>query len=121
MNVLRRCVTRRTVRSAERIRPVQGAHIDAVVPVWRLHALGLKNATVNAALRIEYVDLNVGTFSSTGRSIRDDVLAFVPAVSFRPTAGTVFKVNYRRQWSRDLLGNPASRLGGFQVGVATYF
>jgi hypothetical protein len=33
----------------------------------------------------------------------------------------VFKVNYRRHWTRDLLGNPAARLGGYQVGVATYF
>lgn len=98
-----------------------GAHLDAVVPVWRPRVLGLRNATVNAALRVEYVDYNVGTFRSTARAIRDDVFALVPGLSFRPVAGTVFKVNYRRHWTRDLLGNATARLGGYQVGMATYF
>ena len=98
-----------------------GAHLDAVATVWRPRVLGLRSATVNAGLRVEYVDYNVGTFSSTGRTIRDDVFALVPGVSFRPTAGTVFKANYRRHWTRDLLGNPTARLGGYQLGIATYF
>jgi hypothetical protein len=83
--------------------------------------LGVRSATVNAALRVEYVDYHVGTFSATGRTIRDDVFALVPGLSFRPTAGTVFKANYRRHWTRDLLGNPTARLGGYQIGIATYF
>ena len=98
-----------------------GAFVDAVAPVWYPRVLGLRGATVNAALRVEYVDYNVGSFVSTGLPIRDDVFAVVPGVSFRPIAGTVFKANYRRQWSRDLLGNPTARLGGYQFGVATYF
>jgi hypothetical protein len=98
-----------------------GAHLDVVAPVWRPRVLGLRNAVLNAALRLEYVDYNVGTFGATGRPIRDDVLAVVPGVSFRPTPGTVFKANYRRHWTRALLGNPAARLGGYQVGFATYF
>lgn len=98
-----------------------GAHLDASVPVWRPRMFGMRDAAVSAVLRAEYVDYNVGTFASTGRPIRDDVLAFVPGVTFRPVPGTVFKFNYRRQWTRDLLGNPAARLGGYQVGVATYF
>jgi hypothetical protein len=98
-----------------------GAHLDAVIPIWRPRFLGLRGATVNAGLRVEYVDYNVGTFGSTSRPIRDDVFAVVPGLSFRPTAGTVFKANYRRHWTRDLLGNPTARLGGYQVGVATYF
>ena len=49
------------------------------------------------------------------------MLALVPGLTFHPVAGTVFKVNYRRQWTRDLLGNATSRLGGYQVGMATYF
>lgn len=98
-----------------------GAHLDATLPVWRPRLFGLRDAVVSAAFRSEFVDYNVGTFASTGRAIRDDVLAFVPGVTFRPVPGTVFKFNYRRQWTRDLLGNPAARLGGYQVGVATYF
>ena len=80
-----------------------------------------KKISVLTQERVEYVDYNVGSFSSTGRAIRDDVFALVPGLSFRPTAGTVFKANYRRHWTRDLLGNPTARLGGYQVGVATYF
>ena len=98
-----------------------GAHLDAIVPVWYPRLPGMRNAVVNAALRTEYVDYNVGRFSTTGLTVRDDVFAIVPGVSFRPAGGTVFKANYRREWSRDLLGNTAARTGGYQVGVATYF
>ena len=98
-----------------------GAHLDAAIPVWRPKILGLRNAVLNAALRAEYVDYNTGTFRTTARPIRDDVFALVPGLTFHPVAGTVFKVNYRRQWTRDLLGNATSRLGGYQVGMATYF
>jgi hypothetical protein len=98
-----------------------GAHLDFVMPVLRRRMLGMPNATLNVALRLEHVDYNVGTFSSTGRRIRDEVTALVPGVSFRPTANTVFKANYRRQRMQDVLGNPAARLGGYQVGFATYF
>ena len=99
----------------------RGVHLDAVLPVLRRRMFGLPNATVNAALRLEHVDYNVGRFSSTGREIRDETSAVVAGLSLRPTANTVFKANYRRQWTRDVLGNPAARLGGYQVGFATYF
>lgn len=98
----------------------RGAHLDAVLPVWRPRVVGLRNAVVNVVLRLEYVDYNVGTFQSTGGPIRDDLRAVVPGLSFRPTAGTVFKANYRREWSRDLVGNPTMRRGCWQVGFATY-
>ena len=98
-----------------------GAHLDAAIPVWRPKIVGLRNGVLNAALRAEYVDYNAGTFRTTSRPIRDDVRALVPGFTFRPVTGTVFKVNYRRQWTRDLLGNATSRLGGYQVGMATYF
>lgn len=98
-----------------------GGHLDLVLPVLRRRMLGMRDATVNVALRVEHVDYNIGRFSSTGRPIRDEVTAIVPGVSFRPTANTVFKANYRRQRMRDVLGNPAARLGGYQVGFATYF
>ena len=98
-----------------------GGHVDVVVPVWRTRLLSLPNATLSAALRLEHVDYNVGTFTTPGRRIFDEVTAIAPGLSFRPTPGTVFKANYRRHWTRDLLGNPTARLGGYQVGFATYF
>ena len=98
-----------------------GGHIDVVVPVWHPNILGYESAVVSAALRIEKVDYNVGSFSSTGQSIHDDITAVVPGVSFRPTAGSVFRVNYRYHWTRDFPGNPTVRSAGFQLGLATYF
>jgi hypothetical protein len=98
-----------------------GGHLDVLVPVWSPPLAEYPDATVQAGMRIEHVDYNVGTFSSTGRPIRDDVTALVPTLSFRPTPGTVFRVNYRYQWIRDFPGNPAARRAGFQLGFATYF
>ena len=98
-----------------------GGHVDIVAPVWKPKLSGYDNATVSLGLRLERVDYNRGTFSSTGRSIRDDVTALVPGVSFRPTAGTVFRANYRYHWARDFVGNATVRTAGFQVGFATYF
>jgi hypothetical protein len=98
-----------------------GGHVDVVVPVWRPRISGYPDAVVSAALRIERVDYNVGSFSSTQESIRDDQTAVVPGISFRPTSGTVFRANYRYHWTRDFPGNPTVRLAGFQLGFATYF
>ena len=98
-----------------------GVYLDAIVPVWRPTIRGLENPVVNLAARLEYVDLNVGSFSSTGTSRGDEASAVVLAASFRPVAETVFRVNYRLDWFRDLLGNPVERTAGVQVGLATYF
>jgi hypothetical protein len=98
-----------------------GGHLDVVVPVWRPRVLDYENALLALGIRVERVDYNRGTFASTGDPIRDDVTAVVPGVSFRPTAGTVFRANYRYHWIRDFAGNPTSRMAGFQLGFATYF
>jgi len=98
-----------------------GVHLDAVVPLLRPRIRGLRDPVVNAVLRLERVDYNRGTFSSTGDAIGDDVTAVVLGFSFRPVAGTVLKGSYRHDWIRDLQGNRAARRAGFQFGVATYF
>lgn len=98
-----------------------GGYLDAVATVWTPRLRGFPDAEVRAGFRVEHIDYNRGTFASTGRDIRDDVTAWTPMVSFRPTPGTVLRVNYRRHWTRDFVGNETSRLGGLQVGFATYF
>ena len=98
-----------------------GVHLDVVAPVWRPRVTGYEDAVVALGLRLERVDYNRGTFSSTGQPIRDDVTAVVPGISFRPTPGTVFRANYRYHWTRDFVGNPTIRTAGFQLGFATYF
>lgn len=98
-----------------------GIHLDAVLPVWRPRIRGLEEPVVSLGLRVERVDYNVGTFSSTGANIYDETDAVTAALSLRPVPGTVFRFNYRRESSRDLQGNPAVKTGGFQLGFATYF
>ena len=98
-----------------------GVHLDAVAPVWHPRIQGLQDPEVSLGLRLERVDFNRGTFTSTGLRIYDEVSALTASVSFRPAPGTVFRLNYRRESSRDPAGNPPSKTGGFQAGFATYF
>ena len=99
----------------------QGGFIDFVQPVFKKPMFGFEDAVLNAALRFEYVDWNKGNFKSTGENIADDVFSIVPAISWRPGAQTVIRFNYRYNWQKDILGNPPSKLAGFQVGISTYF
>ena len=99
----------------------QGGWIDIVQPLVRKVMFGWKKAVINAALRVERVDYNVGTFTETGDPLRDDLWAIVPGLSFRPSPTTVIRGNYRYHWQTDLLGNPPARTAGFQFGFSTYF
>lgn len=98
-----------------------GGFVDVVQPVYRGKMLGFAKAVLNVGLRTEFVDWNRDRFRETGGSIGDEVLAFSPTLSFRPTAETVLRFNYRRLKQWDLLGNPPALTGGFQVGLASYF
>lgn len=102
-------------------RKQQGGFIDFVQPVFKKPLFGFDKSVVNAALRLEYVDWNKGTFKSTGGNISDELFSIVPAISWRPTAQTVIRLNYRYNWQKDILGNPPAKLAGFQFGVSTYF
>lgn len=102
-------------------RKQQGGFVDIVQPVLKKPMFGFENAVLNAAVRLEYVDWNKSKFKSTGGNIAEHVFAVVPAISWRPTAQTVVRFNYRYNWQKDILGNPPSRMAGFQFGLATYF
>ncbi len=99
----------------------QGGFIDFVQPVIKKSIFGFEKSVINAAFRIEYVDWNKGKFNSTGGNIADEIFTLVPALSWRPTAQTVLRFNYRYNWQKDILGNPPSKLAGFQFGISTYF
>ena len=99
----------------------RGGFMDIVQPVVKKKMLGWAAATINIACRFEYVDWNVGRFKGTEGNIAEDLWSIMPAISFRPTAQTVLRLNYRHQRQTDILGNPASRTGGFSVGISTYF
>jgi hypothetical protein len=102
-------------------RKQQGGFVDVVQPVLKKPMMGFEKAVLNLAVRVEYVDWNKGVFKSTGGNISDDVFAIVPAISWRPTAQTVIRLNYRRNRQQDLLGNPPVTMAGFQFGFSTYF
>jgi len=102
-------------------RKQEGGFIDFVQPVYKHPMFGFEDAVLNAAVRLEYVDWNKGTFKSTGDKISDDLFSIVPAISWRPMPQTVIRLNYRYNWQTDLLGNPPSKLAGVQFGFSTYF
>lgn len=99
----------------------QGGFLDIVQPVYRKPVFGFENSVLNMSLRLEYVDWNKGKFKSTGGNISDHVFSIVPSISFRPTPQTVLRLNYRRNWQTDLLGNPASKMAAYQFGISSYF
>ncbi len=99
----------------------QGGFLDIVQPLVKKKMFGWPEATLNLACRLEYVDWNVGKFTSTGGNISEDLWSIMPALSFRPTTQTVFRLNYRHQQQQDLLGNPPAKTGGFSFGISTYF
>lgn len=99
----------------------QGGFVDIVQPVLRKAVFGFEQSVVNVSMRLEYVDWNKGSFKSTGGNISDHIFSIVPSISFRPVPQTVFRINYRRNWQTDLLGNPASRVTAFQFGISSYF
>lgn len=98
-----------------------GGFVDVVQPVVRKSIMGFERSVINAALRFEYVDWNLEKFRETGDKIRDDFISVIPGVSWRPTAQTVIRLNYRYNWQTDLFGNPSSRTAGFQFGFSSYF
>lgn len=98
-----------------------GGYAEIVYPIFHGNLLSYEKATINGNLRLERIDYNRGKFTSTGENMFDEVNAIVLGASFRPTASTVFRANYRRHWVRDILGNPTVHVGGFQFGMATYF
>ena len=98
-----------------------GGFLDVVQPILSGNLLGWENATLNLACRVEYVDYNVGTFVETATRIGDEVWRVTPAISFRPSPQTVFRLNYIIQEDVDIINNPAEKTGGFSFGISSYF
>lgn len=99
----------------------QGGFLDIVQPILRTTIFGFEKSVINLACRLEYVDWNKGKFKETGNNIGDDFVSVVPALSWRPSSQTVIRLNYRYNWTKDILGNPPSKTAGFQFGISSYF
>lgn len=99
----------------------QGAFIDVVQPILKRKMFDWNDAVLNLSARLDYVDWNVGKFNETKTEIGDYLWAFTPAISLRPSAQTVFRLNYRYQWQTDILNNPPARMAAWMFGFSTYF
>ncbi len=98
-----------------------GMHLDLIYPILKTNLLNLEEVTLNANIRIERIDYNIDDFEETGGNIHDDITAVVPGLSLRFSKNTLVRANYRYHWERDLFGNPAAKVAGFQFGFASYF
>lgn len=98
-----------------------GGFMDIVQPIIRKSVFGFEQSVVSVSCRVEYTDWNRDAFIETGERIADDFFGIVPALSWRPFPTTVVRLNYRYNWQRDLVGNPASKTAGFQFGFSSYF
>lgn len=98
-----------------------GVFMDVVQPIYKTKIFEWEEATLNLAARIDYVDWNIGRFKETNTKIGHDLIAITPAISFRPTQKTVFRINYRYEWQRDIINNPAERAATWYAGFSTYF
>lgn len=98
-----------------------GFFVDLVQPLVRKPVFGWQNAHFNIAARLDYVDWNVGRFKETDTNIGEHQWAVTPAISFRPSGQTVFRLNYRYQWTTDVLNNPAVPSASWLFGFSTYF
>ncbi len=99
----------------------QGFFIDVVQPVLKKEIFNWKNAVLNLATRLDYVDWNAGKFNTTGLEIGEHVWAVTPSFSFRPSTQTVFRLNYRYQWQTDIQNNPAVQKSAWLFGFSSYF
>ena len=99
----------------------RGAFIDVVQPIIKKKMFDWDNATVNLAARIDYTDWNVGEFNENKANIGDQSWATSAAISLRPSSQTVLRLNYRYQWQKDILNNPAAKTATWLFGFSTYF
>jgi hypothetical protein len=78
------------------------------------------DASLTLVTRFDYVDLNDGSFSSTGQNIGDTQRRLTAGFSFRPTPETSARLAYQRNWFRDPFNNLTHSMN-LQFGLATYF
>ncbi len=98
-----------------------GFHTDLIYPLRSGKLWQWERTTLNANVRLEFVDYNVGEFIETGANRFDEVWSVVPGFSLRFGTNTALKANFRYRWERDVLGNPTIKTVGFQFGFASYF
>ncbi len=98
-----------------------GTFTDVIAPLYRFAALGYDATQIEAGVRFEYVDYNVGDLPATRTPAAQDITQLTASLAWRLSASTVLRANYRYAWSRDLVRSATTHLGAAQLGFATYF
>jgi hypothetical protein len=99
-----------------------GGFVDFIIPIKTAAMMGFNDAKINGSIRVEYNDYNQGNFvTNVQNEIKDEIFGVSFGLGFRPTSGTILRANYIARTKTDALGNPAAKIGGFQVGFASYF
>ena len=98
-----------------------GMFVDVVQPILRRKIFDWDDASLNFAVRFDYLDWNIGTFNEWNTNIGDERISVTPAISFRPSKQTVLRLNYRYSWDTDILDNPKTRTATWLFGFSTYF
>ena len=98
----------------------KGYYTEIGYTLLRRPILDFQDATLTFVTRYDYVDLNDGTFRSTGQDIGDEIHRVTVGFSFRPTPETSLRLAYARNWTYDPFNNLANSMN-IQFGVATYF
>ncbi|MDZ7344751.1 MAG: TonB-dependent receptor [candidate division KSB1 bacterium] len=97
-----------------------GLYAEGNWTFWRRSVFGMPEAIAALFGRYDYIDLNAGTFDKTGQNIAEVTHRATLGLAFRPTAETVIRLNYWRQWDYDKFNNLRHSMN-VQFGVATYF
>lgn len=97
-----------------------GGYLETGVHVLQRSFWRFTQMKLTAVARFDYVDLNIGTRSSTGESIGDEITRLSVGLSFRPVNATSIRLCYHYNWNTDVFGR-LSQSAGLQLGIATYF
>jgi hypothetical protein len=78
------------------------------------------HASLEAAARFDFVDLNLDRRRTDHEPLGDEAARLSVGPAFRPAPGTRLSLIYHHEWHKDLLGN-RTRAAGVQLGIASYF
>lgn len=99
-----------------------GTYVDATYVAWTSNNKKLKNPmTLDVSFRYDFVDLNSGYFNRTREKITNEYYKITGGIIFRPIPKSAIILNGSFQWFYDLLGNPAKKSSGLELGIASYF
>ncbi|APR76644.1 Hypothetical protein A7982_01991 [Minicystis rosea] len=96
-----------------------GVYLESVYRILEGSLGPLSRASLEAAARFDYIDLNLDG-RADGGSLGDRTARISLGPAFRPASATRLSLIYRHDWHEDIFGN-VTRAGAVQLGLASYF